>query len=157
MSFFTCQLQKWLELINDLLENLVCWGDSHPVDVSNYTLLTGTQVHTSEKASPVTKSVDGEMIHYGEAWMFLPSRHTEYTSFSTPERGKKDTRNGWGLELWLKTGLNVGRTKRKTKPNQTKQNKTYQAASHLIDFMQLVPHSPHVGKPIQAKHQKHSF
>lgn len=52
--------------------------------------------------------------------MFLPSRHTEYTSFSTPERGKKDTRNGWGLELWLKTGLNVGRTKRKTKPNQTK-------------------------------------
>lgn len=80
-----------MHLINDLLENLVHWGYIHLVGVSSYIPLTGIQAYTSEQVSPVTKSVDGNTINYGEAWMFLPGCHTLHESHSPLERGAQRT------------------------------------------------------------------
>ena len=47
-----------------------------------------------------TKSVDGNTINYGEAWMVLPGCHTRRECHSPLERGAQRTREkGWGLKL----------------------------------------------------------
>ena len=76
-----------MELINDLLKNLVHWEYIHLVGVSSYTPLTWIQAYTSEQASPATKSVDGNTVNYGEAWMVLPGCHTQHECHSPLERG----------------------------------------------------------------------
>ena len=54
--------EKWLELINDLLKNLVHWGYIHLVGVSSYTPLTWIQAYTSEQASPGLRVLMGTLL-----------------------------------------------------------------------------------------------
>lgn len=105
------------------------------------------QAHTSEQASPVVECVDGKTINYGEAWMLLSSSHTLSTNVILHSRDAKGRleRLGFGT-------VAIGRGA----CGKDKGKKTYQAARHLVEFMQLVPHSPHVAKPTQAKHTKYS-
>lgn len=88
------------------------------------------QAHTSEQASLQLQVLMGR-----QSVMVKPGCYCQVVSMNVILHSRAELKGDYkrlGFEIVAIKGLSVGRT----------EEKTHQAAKHLVEFIQLVPHSP---------------